>query len=113
MTFPNKKIHGNSIPGCVSIISTDSSMMLVMTEETATADYPAHELVNMLALKCGIQDQSHITLLLMVLGKSSPKSIQAAFLQQGIKVEGLSHGMCAQILGTSLDTSCKRPNTSL
>jgi hypothetical protein len=92
MTFSNKEIHGKSIPGCVSIKSTDSSMTLVMTEETATADYPSHELVSMLALTCGIQEQHHITLLLIALGKSSLKSIKAAFMQQGIKVEGLLLG---------------------
>lgn len=67
-------------------------MTLVMTEETAAADYPSDELVSTLAQTCGIKEQQHITLLLLALSKSSVKSINAAFLRQGIKVEGLLPG---------------------
>ena len=95
------------------MMSTDGSMTLVMTEEAATAECPSHELVSMLAQTCGIQEQHHITLLLIALGKSSLKSIKAAFLQQGIKVEGLLLGTSPHLDVTLLNTSRKRPNTSL
>jgi hypothetical protein len=93
MSLSNEKIHGKSIPGYVTIMSTDSSITLVMTEETAAAEYPPHELVSLLARTCGIQEQHHVTLLLIALGKSSLRSINAAFLQQGIRVDGLSLSM--------------------
>jgi hypothetical protein len=97
MTLSNKEVHGKPIPGYVSMMSTDGSMTLVMTEEIATAESPSHELVSMLAQTCGIQEQHHITLLLIALGKSSLKSIKTAFLQQGIKVEGVFPGTSPHI----------------
>lgn len=92
MKLLSKEIIGKPISGYVCMKTTDSSITLMMTEETAAADYPSHDLVSMLALTCGIQEQQHVTLLLIALGNSSLKSINAAFLQQGIKVEGLLLG---------------------
>jgi hypothetical protein len=88
-------------------------MTLVMTEETATAECPSQELVSMLALTCGIQEQQHMALLLIALGKSSLKSIKAAFLQQGIKVEGLLIGTSPHLDIIPLKSTGKRPDMSL
>jgi hypothetical protein len=90
----NEEVYGNPIPGHVYISSADNVLTLIMTEETATADCPSHELVTLLAETCGIKDQKHISLLFTALSNLSLKKTNAAFLQQGIKVEGL-------ILGTS------------
>ena len=90
MTLPsNEEIHGNPIPGHVSVSTIDDIVTLTMTEEAATAECPSHELVSLMADICGIKDQEHISLLFTALSKLSLKSINAAFLQQGIKVEGL------------------------
>ncbi|KAJ4290882.1 hypothetical protein N0V90_010078 [Kalmusia sp. IMI 367209] len=89
MILPDKEVYGNPIPGHVSISSVDNVLTLVMTEESATAECPSHELVSLLAEACGITDQKHISLLFTALSNLSLKSINAAFVQQGIKVEGL------------------------
>ncbi|UPX11197.1 uncharacterized protein EKO05_0001817 [Ascochyta rabiei] len=89
IVLPNKEVTGKPVSGNVCITLTDSSMILVMTDQTAKAAYPSHELVSKLAQTCGIEEQNHITLLLVALANSSLKSINAAYLQQGIEVEGL------------------------
>jgi hypothetical protein len=99
--LPNHVVHGEPIPGYVTFKSTDSVMTLMVTEEIATAEYPSHELISMLADICGVEKQSHITLLSTALCKLSVKSTNTAFLQQGVKVEGL-------LLGTSSSLEAKR-----
>ena len=93
LELPNEEIYGNPIPGHVYITSADNLLTLVMTEETASADCPSHELVSLLAETCGIKDQKHISLIFTALSNLSLKKVNAAFLQQGIKVEGLVLGM--------------------
>ena len=89
VTPDNQEIVGNPIAGHVSILSTDDTLTLIMTEDTATAELPSHELVSALAEICGITDQKHISLLFTTLSNIPLKSINTAYVQQGIKVEGL------------------------
>lgn len=89
VTPDNQEISGNPIAGHVSISSTDDTLTLIMTEETATAECPSHELISSLADICGIKDQKHISLLFTTLSNLPLKSINTAFVHQGIKVEGL------------------------
>jgi hypothetical protein len=100
LILPDQMVHGEPIPGYVTFKSTDSVMTLMVTEEIATAEYPSHELVSMLADICGIEKQSHVTLLSTALCKLSVKSTNTAFLQQGVRVEGL-------LLGTSLSLEAR------
>lgn len=93
MTLPNKQeIHGNPIPGHVSISITADQLTLVMTEEAAIAECPSHELISLLAKTCGIEDQKHMSLLFTALSNASLQSIHSVFLKHGIKVEGLLTG---------------------
>jgi hypothetical protein len=89
LALPDRVVYGEPLPGYVTFTSTDSVLTLIVTEEIATAEYPSHELVSMLADICGIEKQSHITLLSTALCKLSVKSTNDAFLQQRINVEGL------------------------
>jgi hypothetical protein len=92
MDLAGKEIQGNPIPGQVTVRSTENTFTLYMTEKCATAECPSHELVNLLAEMCSIKDQKHFSLLYTVLSKVSLRSINSAFLQQGIRVDGLSLG---------------------
>jgi hypothetical protein len=56
------------------------------------AECPSHELVTLIAETCRIKDQKHFSLLYTALSNLSLKSINSAFLQQGIRVEGLALG---------------------
>jgi hypothetical protein len=93
MNHAGKEIQGNPIPGQVTISSTDNAFTLSMTEACAMAECPSHELVSLIAETCCIKDQKHFSLLYTALSNLSLKSINSAFLQQGIRVEGLSLGM--------------------
>ena len=112
MKLPGKEIHGNSIPGQVTISSTDNTFTLTMTEECATAECPSHELVSLLAETCSIKDQKHFSLLYTALSNLSMKSINSAFLQQGIRVEGLSLGTC-ELASTSKTNLCSQTISKL
>jgi hypothetical protein len=90
MDLAGKEIQGNPVPGQVTVRSTEFT--LYMTEKCATAECPSHELVSLLAEMCSIKDQKHFSLLYTVLSKVSLQSINTAFLQQGIRVDGLSLG---------------------
>jgi hypothetical protein len=101
LALPNQVVHGEPLPGYVTFTSTDSVLTLMVTEDIATAEYPSHELVSILADICGIEKQSHITLLSTALCKLSVKSTNNAFLQQGIHVEGLLLGTLPRLAAGS------------
>ena len=75
--------------------SADNILTLCMTEECATAECPPHELVSLMTETCLIKDQRHFSLMYIALGNASLKTINAAFLQQGIRPEGLRLGIWA------------------
>jgi hypothetical protein len=92
MNHAGKEIEGKPISGQVTKSFTDNTFTLFMTENCATAEYPSHELISLIAETCGIKDQKHFSLLFTALSNLGLKSINSAFLQQGIRVEGLSLG---------------------
>ena len=86
------EIRGSPVCGQVSLSHTGDLLNLLMTEDCAAAKCPPHELVNLIADACGIEDPNHYSLLYTALSSPNMESISSTFTQQGIYVKGLVFG---------------------